>query len=377
MYEPLVESQTNNDDESSLRYICQAIESQLIRSDWRQYLAVARQQLPPQGDGNPPIPIAEMVLEMRSSQVVETMAQVRALMQDGKLRSALEEAMYALQYAPTYLPLHLLVGEIMLQDQRVSDAIHKFLVVADLYMVRGETSRAIRTLKRVTQLVPMDLSVRQRLIEQLIAQDKAEEALAEYQELADIYYRLAELDKARQTYIEALKIAQKSKDNRTWGVNLLLKVADIDMQRMNLRQALRIYEQIRTIQPDEPSVRAQLVMLNFRLGQDNAALKEMDEYLSFLENSNRRGQAIEFTSDLLVDHGQRLEIRRRLADLYIHNQQIPDAVAQLDAVADALLSTGKHLEAINILETIVALRPPNADEFRTALESLRKDMLRK
>jgi tetratricopeptide (TPR) repeat protein len=377
MYEPILDSQSNNADNASFKHICQTIESQLIRPDWRQYLNKARQQLPIQPDGSPPLPIAEMVLEMRSTQVVETMAHVRSLAQEGKLHSAIEEAFYALQYAPTYMPLHLLLGELMLQDQRVQDAVHKFMVVADLYTVRNETSRAIRTLKRVTQLVPMDLNVRQRLIDLLIAHDKPEEALNESQELAGIYYRLAELDKARQTYLDALKIAQKSKNNRAWGVNLLLKVADIDLQRLNLRQALRIYEQIRTIQPDEPSVHAQLVMLNLRLGQEMAAIKELDEYLAFLESTGKRVQAIEFINDLLLDHGKRLDLRRRLADLYVRNNQVNEAVIQLDAVADSLLSENRNLEAINMMETIISIKPPNVEEYRLALENLRRDMLRK
>jgi len=377
LYDPIIDSQNGSEDEANQERICQTIAGQLLRSDWRDYLEKARQQIPAQAEGAPPVPIAEMVLEMRSTQVVEAMAQVRSLAQANKLRSAQEEALFALQFAPTYLPLHLLIAELLLQDQRISDSVRKFMVVADLYTVRGETSRAIRTLKRVTNVVSMDLNVRQRLIDLLVTQGSIEEALKEYQNLADIYYRLAEFDKARQTYLDALKVAQQSKNNRTWGVTLLEKVADIDMQRLNLRQALRIFEQIRTIQPEEPSVRLQLVTLNYRLGQAPAAVKELDEYLNYLEGTGKRPAAIEFISDLLVDHGNRLELRRRLADLYARNNQISEAVVQLDAVADALLAENKHLEAINMLETIISLHPANEDEYKTALETLRREMLRK
>lgn len=377
LYDPIIDSQLHNDDTSSMMRICQTISSQLLRADWRQYLAMARQQLPPQPEGSPPLPIAEMVLEMHSSQVVETMAKVRTLAHEGKLRSALEEALYALQYAPSYLPLHLLIADLLLQDQRLADAVKKYMVIADLYTVRGETNRAFRTLKRVSQIVPMDLSVRQRLIDLLVSQERIEEAMQEYKELAEIYYNLAELDKARQTYLDALKVAQKSKNNRTWGVEMLMKVADIDMQRLNLRQALRIFEQIRTIQPDDPNARTQLVTINFRLGQDAAAIKELDEYLSYLENTGKRAAAIQFINGLLIDHEDRLDLRRRLADLYARNQQVTEAVEQLDRVADGLLNEGKHLEAVNILETIIAMRPPNADDYKSALENLRRDMLRK
>jgi tetratricopeptide (TPR) repeat protein len=318
-----------------------------------------------------------MVLETRSTQVVETMAHVRQLAANGKIRTALEEALYALQYAPTYLPLHVLIGDLHLQDGRPNDAVIKFMVVAELYSVRGEVTRAVRMLKRIAQIMPTDLNVRQRVIDLLVAQDKVEDALEEYSSLADLYYRLAELDKARQTYLDALNIAKKSKENRTWGVNLLLKVADIDMQRINLRQALRVYEQIRAIEPDNAMVRSQIVNLNFRLGLEPAAMKELDEFLTLMENANRRNDAITFISDLLVDHSNRIDLRRRLADLYLGNNQTPEAITQLDAAADALLSAGKHYEAINLLETIISLNPPNIQEYRSALESLRRDLLRK
>ncbi len=376
-YDALSDSQSGNEDQAALQSICKAVADQLLRPNWRAYLAKARQHLSQQAEGSSPVPVAEMVLETRSGQVVETMAQVRQLASQGMMRTAMEEALFALQYAPAYLPLHVLIGDLLLQDHRIHEAVKKYMSVSELYSVRGEAARSLRMLRRVAQVMPADMDVRQRLIHLLVTQDKTDEALKEYLSLADMYYHLAELDKARQTYLDALKIAQKSKDNRSWGVNLLLKVADIDLQQLNLRQALRVYEQIRTIQPDDSSARAQIVGLNFRLGQEGMAIKELDDYLTLLEGRNRRQEAIEFINNLLVDHSDRLDLRRRLADLYIHNKQIPEAVLQLDTAADTLVSANKHLEAINLLETIVSLNPPNVQEYKSALESLRRGMLRR
>lgn len=376
-YDPLIDSQSSIDDPAILSATCRTISNQLMRPDWRAYLQKTRQHLPPQPEGSPTIPVAEMVLETRGSNVVETMAHVRQLANDGQVRTALEDAMYAIQQAPTYLPLHVLVGELMLQEGHTIEAINKFQVVTRLYNVRGETTRAVRMLKRISQINPTDLGIRQQIIDLLVAQDKIEEALKEYTDLADLFYRLAELDKARQTYLDALKVAQKSKDNRTWGVNVLMKVADIDLQRLNLRQALRIFEQIRTIQPDLPQVRAQLVTLNIRLGQDQPAMKELDDYVNTLESAGRRKDAVNFVNDLLIDQGSRLDVRRRLADLLIRDGQMEEAVAQLDTVADGLLNSGKHLEAINMIELIISLRPPNVEDYKKALDEMRRSTLRK
>jgi tetratricopeptide (TPR) repeat protein len=375
-YEALVDS-TAAGDPAGLQALYTSVMANLDRPDWRANLREARQHLPPQPEGSPPAPVAEMVLETRSGMVVEAMAHVRKLAAKKQIRSALEEALYALQFAPTYLPLHVLIGELFQQDGRTGEAVQKFQVVADLYSVRGDASRAVRMLRRISQLAPADLAVRQRIIDMLVAQEKVEEALQAYASLAELYYQIAELEKARQVYLEALKIAQKSKDNRTWGVNLLTRVADMDMQRLNLRQALRVYEQVRSIQPENTAARAQIVNLNLRLGLESAAVKELDDTITMLEGANRRHQAIHFVLELLEDHAGRTDLRRRLADLYLRSGQVAEAVTQLDAAADAAARTGKDYEAINLLEMIVSLNPPNASAYRSALETMRRTMLRK
>ena len=376
LYDALVDS-VSTEDLAAQQAMCRSVASNLLRADWRAYLLKARANLPPQTAGMPPTPVAEMVLATRSGQVVDAMTQVRKLASSGKIHSALEEALYALQYAPNYMPLHVLIGELLLQEGRTSDAVQKFMIVAELHSVRGETARAVRMLRRISQLQPTDLTVRQRIIDMLVAQGKTEEALTEYTNLADLFYRLADLEKARQVYLDALKLAQKSTENRSWGVDILMKVADIDMQRLNLRQALRVYEQVRTIQPDNAEVRSQIVDLNFRLSQEQVAMKEMDDYIAYLENGGKHTAALQFVTTVLEENSGRLDVRRRLADLYLKRGQTDQAIIQLDAAADALLTSGKHYEAINLLETIVSLNPPNVQEYKSALESLRREMLRK
>jgi len=374
-YDALIDSQSVIEDTALLQDTCKTIAGQLVRPNWRDHLIRARQQLPAAADGMPPAPVAEMLMETRGGQVVDTMAQVRKLAASGRLRTALEEALYALQYAPTYLPLHILVGDLLHQDQRPAEAVRKYMVVVDLYTVRGEVTRSVRLLKRVLQIQPMNLQIRQHLIDLLLAQNKIEEALKEYSDMANLYYNLADLDKARQIYLDALKVAQKSQENRKWGLNLLLKVADIDMQRLNLRQALRIYEQIRTIQPHNQMTYAQIIGLNFRLGQEAAALKELDGYLHSLESAGRHKEGISFIDALLAEYSDRLELRLRLADLYVRDGQLPEAIAHFDAMADAHLNANRHPEAIRMIETIIALNPPNVQEYHQALETLRRSRL--
>ena len=245
--------------------------------------------------------LAEMFLSAGSGQVVEALANVRMLAREDKLASAMEEAYFALQSAPTYLPLHLEIGELLLREGRVGDAVVKFILIADLYTLRGEAAQANQLLRRILQAAPMDMGIRIRLIDSLVAQGAVDEALQQSVELAQIHYQLADLDKARLTYSNALRLAQQSKTNRMWSVKILTQVADIDMQRLDLRQAVRVYEQIRTLEPDDPNLRAQLVDLYFRTGQDDQAYDELELVIGLFEKSNKRQEAADFLNRIIPD----------------------------------------------------------------------------
>jgi tetratricopeptide (TPR) repeat protein len=370
LYEPIINTQSQNKNLTSLKNMCETITKQLIQPDWRKYLINARQQLPAQVEGNPPTPLVEMLLETGSSQVVEALAHIRQLAANNKVASASEEIYYALQFAPTYLPLHVQLGDLLLQEGRVQDAVEKFMLVAELYHLRGEPGQSVRLLKRVIKMAPMDLTVRSRLIEILTVQNQIDDAIQQYNELADIYYHLTELDMARQTYAAALRLVQKSHNYRKWAIQILYKVADIDLQRLDLRQAMRIFEQIRTLEPEDIDARINLVTLNYRLGQESAGLAETEGFAMLLENSGKRGKAIDFLNALIAELPEHNDLRKRLADAYVRDGQVIAAVEQLDIIADANLEKGNHDEAVAMMEMIINLNPPNVNDYRRALAQM-------
>ncbi|MBI9044118.1 MAG: tetratricopeptide repeat protein [Anaerolineaceae bacterium] len=370
LYEPIIESQLNENDEESLRALCTTIANQLLRSDYRSFLNIARQQMPPHPEGSLPLPITEILLEIDSNQVIDSLGFVHKLVRAGKYHSAMEEIFRVLIYAPTYLPLHIQIGEILLKLGQTHEAITKFLVISDLYKIRGEIVQAIRVLTRVTSIEPMNRKVRRKLIELLVSQNQKDQAIQEYINLANIHYQLAQLKVAREIYQEALQYAQLARLDRTWKINILYKIADIDVQKLQWRQAIRLYEQIRTLEPGDAKARVKLVDLNFKLGQNDVAFLEIEKYIQFAESMGKRGNAIEFLNEVIIDHSEKVPLRTRLAELYIQNDQIKDAVEHLDVIADFQLSSGNQSAAIEILKQIIALNPSNVNEYIIALQNL-------
>jgi len=373
LYEPILEAQQHETNPNNLMAVCQNVRSQLMRADWREYMQKARAQMPAVSEENPPVPLIEMLLHSRSGQVVEALASVRELSQKGLYRSAMEEAFHALQFAPTYMPLHLQIGELMAKGGQVEDAIKKYLLVAELYQVRGEPDQAIRVLKKVSHFAPMDISIRNRMIELLSNSNQIDEAIHEYLEVGEIHYRLAELDKARQAYLLALRLAQQSRTNRKWAVQILTKIADIDMQRLDWRQALRIFEQLRSLQPDDKAARMQLVDINLRLGQFPAALKEIDDFVKITEENQKTKEVIQFLNEIIKENPENIDIRKRLMDAFIRYGHTSKAIQQMDTMADQLLDRGDKRGAIEMVEAIIAMNPPNSNQYRQLLLQIKSD----
>jgi tetratricopeptide (TPR) repeat protein len=370
LYEPLIESQQNQNDDTVNRRVCDNVSKMLMRVDWRDQIHKTREQMRKTQEGGAPIPLAEVVLQAQSSSVIESINRIHQLARMGTLRSAMDEAYDALQHAPTYLPLHTLMGDLLIQDGRTEDAIAKFSVVAHAYSVRGEVAQATKLLRRVIQIAPMDLSARTRLIDQLVARGQVDEAINEYLELAEIYYRLAELDMARKTYTTALRLVQQANADRQWNVRILQRMADIDMQRLDWKQGVRVFEQIRTLRPDDQGSRKQLIELYMNMGQQSQAMAELESFIAYLDSNSKSNDALPFLEDLIKEHEDLLIFRRVLAEQLHRLGRTDEAVSQLDALGESLLTTGKKKEAVEIINQILSMNPPNAEDYRQLLAQI-------
>lgn len=365
-YEPLIEAHENQTDETILRKVCENINKLLIHANWREQLYKMREQMPKQ-EGDMIAPLADVILQAQSSSVLESMNRINHLARTGSLRSAMDEAYYAMQQAPTYLPLHMLMGDLLVQEKHETDAIVKYSIVAHAYSVRGEVMQATKLLRQIIQLSPMDFSSRNRLIDQLIARGQIDDAIREYLELAAIYNRLAELDMARKTYTTALRVVQQGNASRDWNAHILQRMADIDLQRLDWKQALRVYEQIRTLTPDDETTRRQLVELNLRMAQNDKALSELESYTTHLESQNRNDTAIAFVEDMLKEHPDQPLLKRALATQFQHAGRIEEAISLLDVLGETLMQSGNKQGALEVINQIVLMNPPNVEEYRQLL----------
>ena len=118
--------------------------------------------------------------------------------------------------------------------------------------------------------------------------------------------------------------------------------------------------------------RKNLIELSLRMGQTAQANAEIEGYLTYLQTHNRSEQGIKFVEELLVERPNDVLLRRALAQLYHQAGRVEEAVAQLDSLAESMLSAGQKEEAMVVINQILLMGPPNAEQYRQLLMQLQQ-----
>ncbi len=370
LYEPLMEALARDKDQHHQKQICENISGLLVRPKWRTHLLNARSQLGGHDNGSPPTPLAELILESSSSEVVVAMSNVRNLARAGHLGAALEEILFTLQRAPTYLPLHVVLGDLLVSRDLLIEASQKFNVVAKAYSARGETRRAIGMLRRIVDMLPMDLDSRAQLIQHLVSRGMVDDSIEEYLKFAEVHYSMAELQKARDAYTQALQISSQSDNAEAWQVRILHRLADLETQSLNWKRAIELYRQICSMQPGDSQAARNLVNLLYNSGESEQALVSADQFTAQMTEVEEFDQLTEFFNFLIVEQPDQAILHYRFATLNQKIDKIDSAVKHYDLAGELLLESGDKSGAKEMIQKIVDLNPPETNKYIKLLDSI-------
>jgi tetratricopeptide (TPR) repeat protein len=179
------------------------------------------------------------------------------------------------------------------------------------------------------------------------------------------------VNRAIEKYTEALKYATQGDPARHWEVNVLHRIGDIYMQRVNWRQAMRAYQRIKRIDEQDEKARLSLVDLYFKTEQRDEALRELDELIEFYGSRRQPRQVLSLLQDAVRSRPDELALHMRLAKLYIDTQMKEEAIAELDTVGEMQLNAGMTREAIRTIQAIIRLGPGNVHGYQQLLAQLK------
>jgi len=368
LYEVMMDDLEQQDGDDAYIEMSTHIGEMLLRPDWRSILTELRSKGKSQ-DGLI-LPQLDALLDDRRSQIMGTHHNITALAQEGHYGAAMEMAFFALRNAPSFLPLHVTIGDLLMEQNKIDGAVAKYLAVADVYTVQGKTERALTMLKKVIELQPMNIEVRQRQIDLLEEYGHQDEAIQEYINLAEVFFPLAELDSARTAYTKALTLSKTLPDGEGSRMKLLGRLADLDIQRLDWESAISTYSEIIEVSPGNKKASISLVDLNYRLGKVQAAEQEIDRFLLLFDPTEYREVLEDYLTSLKTELPQEVAIVRRLIDFYKGLGLREQAISELDGLGDMLLDSGRREDAVAVIQEIVTLNPPNVEAYQKLLGQL-------
>ncbi len=333
----------------------------LTGPDWKQRVEVTRHQLEnamQQPGGGGMVEIASVPPE-----IVESINSIDRYIKQRKYNLAMDEAFYIIEKEPDFLAAHQRVGHILVEMGQVDRGIQKYRQIADTYLARGNKGRARDIYNEVIQLSPLDVRLRQDIIGLLEEDERWDEIVGQYLTLADAQINLADYNGARTTLKQAIQIAQRYNIDKRVMIQLLHKLADVELTRLDTRQALRAYENIKNMEPEDTGAREMLIELNFRLGDTPGAMSELDSLLQ-LYAKHRNGKGILDLLQGLVQKRPKDEgVLFRLASVYQQIKQPEKAAEQFKRLLEIQLGSNRTQEACKTLKRILALRPANVEQY--------------
>ncbi|HEY6411121.1 MAG TPA: tetratricopeptide repeat protein, partial [Ktedonobacteraceae bacterium] len=193
--------------------------------------------------------VAEAVLASTASlpenirlQVVQSMQDIQKYINHGLLTPATEECLHVIDIAPQYLDVHQVLCEIYVRQGKVEQAITKYAILVDTYIVNGRHDDAVATYRRILQLEPNNLTYRMRLINLLSSQGNKEDLLRERTLAAESYLRLGYMDRALTELEQALQESPTSVPTR---LNYALALQKLGRSQ----QAVAEYQRVLQVDP--------------------------------------------------------------------------------------------------------------------------------
>lgn len=363
VYTSLAESIIDPNKPEKNRALCESLSNFLGQPNWLEQIQQARQSLDRLTDSETVLSLAELVSRPNATGILQSVTRAQSYQQKKAFYRAQEELFHTIGQAADYLPLHHLLGDILLENDNFDQGIAKFRAIARTYETRGQHAQALSTYREIMQLFPLDVETQQKMIHLYLQQRRFEEAMAQQLQMADAYYQLAQVEEARETYETALGLAPQARNEQEWRARILHHIANLDEQRLNWRDAIKSYEEIVRIHPEDEESYIALFRLYPRVGKARLGVNALDRLIHSHLKKRDIKRVLSLLENLIEEDPQNIPLRARITQLYTKLGQREKAIGHLDVLGDLQLEAGKKKAAIKTIETILSLKPPDRNAY--------------
>jgi thioredoxin-like negative regulator of GroEL len=108
------------------------------------------------------------------------------------------------------------------------------------------------------------------------------------------------------------------------------------------------------------------------MAQNDKAINELENYITYLESQNKNNESITFIEDMLKEHPDQPLLKRALAIQFHHAGRTEEAISMLDILGETLMQSGNKQGAFEVINQIIQMNPPNVEEYRQLLFQMQK-----
>ena len=300
-------------------------------------------------------------------------------LQRQKFEAAIETYQEILRYEPNDEEALITLGDVCAKLSRNSEALRYQLQLADLYVKRGDTSKAIATYRKVLKLSPQDVVTLMKLAGLLEKSQKTSEALETYREALESYRRaglhsqmldcLARIVKLDPTnledHVELAEMASRLRQNKV-AMPALLRAIQLARRAGDESRWEKLVEKAHALDPADEFASTGAVELylkrgNFveatQLASPLLAKKPDDPGLMELAGKGFLGaglyaQAQPICLKLFHANPERVDLVLKLLDGLVQAGATQEVLALVNQLKDRLFQQGKRNDLLRIVERL-------------------------
>jgi len=298
----------------------------------------------------------------------------------GRMQEAIAEYRKLLAGDDQDISVRNILGDLYIKADEKSKAVEEFGKIAQFYEAKGLYSRAIAIYKRIKRLEPNDIDSSRKLAELYRDQGFASEAKTEFLGLAQKLAKRKKTKDAIAMYENLIKLDKDDADSRLTLAELYTdenmidqaleefnRVAEFKIRRNKLEEAGKILIKAKELKEDHSRTITNLIDLFKRENKKKEALDLVEEILQkdkdnlkalyILGNLHFEDKSLKEAENIFLKiitiRPKEVDARVKLGRIYIQKAEYDRALDQFDPLVDTLLRKEKLDKAIGLLGLIL------------------------
>jgi len=225
------------------------------------------------------------------------------------------------------------------------------------YYQKGDWDRAIEEYHKLADLDPKDLNVHNMLADIYAKKGDVQEALQQYDLVAQGFDQKNQVDKVLQVYKRMLKLVPNDPELLTAVKNLIDKYLSRanQLEAEDPGKAAEIYRFILKTEPTRADAHFQLARLLAKNGQKFEAVESLMNLVANLDPETQTGRLVEVLQVITELDPLNIEAREKMIALFIQAKQTAAAVKGLQDLIEIYISKNELLQAQEAAQKAIGL----------------------